>query len=235
MQRSAGVRAARSTGGSPLFMFVASIPAELIDLGLGFTGNFTPVSFVVALGLMLPSLAVTARRLHDIGRTGWWLLWYFVAMVLAAGVFAVGSVVLAVGYSLSPDADMGFAYSLVGAVLMVVGAAVLVTTGIIWLVMMVEAGDPGPNRYGPPQSSQSGHLGGHGSGQPGFGLYRVGTAGTTPRRRTTRSGRPPVTVHRGTTSAGRRAFNAQGTSCDRRTRGVAVMPDGTRGTPSLAP
>ena len=29
---------------------------------------------IVALGLFLPSLAVTARRLHDTGRSGWWIL-----------------------------------------------------------------------------------------------------------------------------------------------------------------
>ena len=33
-----------------------------------------PLSVLVSLGLLLPNLAVGARRLHDIGRTGWWLL-----------------------------------------------------------------------------------------------------------------------------------------------------------------
>lgn len=38
--------------------------------------NFMP-SIVASLGmllLLLPSLAVSARRLHDIGMSGWWLL-----------------------------------------------------------------------------------------------------------------------------------------------------------------
>ncbi|MDG6779010.1 DUF805 domain-containing protein [Thiomicrorhabdus sp. zzn3] len=29
---------------------------------------------IYSLGLFIPSLAVLARRLHDIGRTGWWML-----------------------------------------------------------------------------------------------------------------------------------------------------------------
>ena len=33
-----------------------------------------PLSALVALGLLLPHLAVGARRLHDTGRSGWWLL-----------------------------------------------------------------------------------------------------------------------------------------------------------------
>jgi len=32
------------------------------------------VAGVVSLVLFLPLLAATVRRLHDIGRTGWWIL-----------------------------------------------------------------------------------------------------------------------------------------------------------------
>lgn len=48
-----------------LFQILASFVASL----LGDT-----VSGLVALALLLPALAVGARRLHDIGRTGWWQL-----------------------------------------------------------------------------------------------------------------------------------------------------------------
>jgi uncharacterized membrane protein YhaH (DUF805 family) len=30
--------------------------------------------FIVVVGLFLPSLAIQVRRLHDIGKSGWWLL-----------------------------------------------------------------------------------------------------------------------------------------------------------------
>ncbi|MDF0534054.1 DUF805 domain-containing protein [Shewanella yunxiaonensis] len=33
------------------------------------------------LVLLLPSLAVTARRLHDTGRSGWWQLMWFIPVV----------------------------------------------------------------------------------------------------------------------------------------------------------
>jgi len=33
-----------------------------------------PLSFLFALGLIFPNIAVGARRLHDIGKSGWWLL-----------------------------------------------------------------------------------------------------------------------------------------------------------------
>ena len=40
------------------------------------------VTTLVALALMLPHLAVGARRLHDIGRSGWWLLIVCVSGIL---------------------------------------------------------------------------------------------------------------------------------------------------------
>jgi uncharacterized membrane protein YhaH (DUF805 family) len=51
--------------------------AAFIDMVLG-TTLFT---VVVALGLLVPSLAVAVRRLHDIGKSGWWLLIGLVPLV----------------------------------------------------------------------------------------------------------------------------------------------------------
>jgi uncharacterized membrane protein YhaH (DUF805 family) len=38
-------------------------------------------SVVIGLGLFLPALAVTVRRLHDIGKSGWNLLWAAIPLV----------------------------------------------------------------------------------------------------------------------------------------------------------
>jgi uncharacterized membrane protein YhaH (DUF805 family) len=56
-----------------LFSILASVVASIIDgiLGLGF------VSAITGLALFLPGLAVSARRLHDIDRTFWWVLLAF--------------------------------------------------------------------------------------------------------------------------------------------------------------
>jgi uncharacterized membrane protein YhaH (DUF805 family) len=53
-----------------LFNVIVSAVAGLLDAIIG--GYFFQV--IVGLGLLLPALAVGARRLHDIGRSGWWLL-----------------------------------------------------------------------------------------------------------------------------------------------------------------
>lgn len=36
-----------------------------------------PISNVFSLGTLVPSIAVTTRRLHDVNRSGWWQLLYF--------------------------------------------------------------------------------------------------------------------------------------------------------------
>tara|TARA_B100000029_G_C17181830_1_gene817263 strand:- start:170 stop:541 length:372 start_codon:yes stop_codon:yes gene_type:complete len=33
-----------------------------------------PVELISTLILLLPAISVTARRLHDVGRSGWWML-----------------------------------------------------------------------------------------------------------------------------------------------------------------
>ncbi|PHO03218.1 hypothetical protein CSC82_15020 [Rhodobacteraceae bacterium 4F10] len=40
-----------------------------------------PLSFLVALAVVLPNIAVGVRRLHDTGRSGWWLLLGLVPVV----------------------------------------------------------------------------------------------------------------------------------------------------------
>ncbi|MFI7081302.1 DUF805 domain-containing protein [Micromonospora sp. NPDC049903] len=60
-----------------LFLFGVGIVAALIDSALGLDFDATtggPVSLLVNLAFLLPSLAVSVRRLHDLGRSGWWLL-----------------------------------------------------------------------------------------------------------------------------------------------------------------
>ncbi len=52
-----------------LFFFVALVSADFIDFMIG---------TIVFLGLIIPNLAVTVRRLHDIGYSGWFILLVFI-------------------------------------------------------------------------------------------------------------------------------------------------------------
>jgi uncharacterized membrane protein YhaH (DUF805 family) len=53
-----------------LFAFILYVIVGIIDAA---AGNQV-LGIIVTLGLIVPSLAVTARRLHDTGKSGWWIL-----------------------------------------------------------------------------------------------------------------------------------------------------------------
>ena len=58
-----------------LLSVIAAIAAALIDLMFGFGPEQNgPVGIVVSLTFLIPSLSVSVRRLHDVDRSGWWLL-----------------------------------------------------------------------------------------------------------------------------------------------------------------
>jgi uncharacterized membrane protein YhaH (DUF805 family) len=60
-----------------LFFFIGSIVASIIDAVLGIRMFDT----IFGLAVLLPSIAVGVRRLHDLDRTGWWLLLGFIPLI----------------------------------------------------------------------------------------------------------------------------------------------------------
>jgi uncharacterized membrane protein YhaH (DUF805 family) len=55
-----------------LFLVLASAAAQVVSNAL---------NALIGLATLLPSVAVTARRLHDIGRSGWWQLVSLIPLV----------------------------------------------------------------------------------------------------------------------------------------------------------
>lgn len=63
-----------------LFNIIFSIVAGALDTTLGTWGA---IGGLYALAILVPSLAVSVRRLHDIGKSGWMLL---IALIPVIGV-----------------------------------------------------------------------------------------------------------------------------------------------------
>jgi uncharacterized membrane protein YhaH (DUF805 family) len=61
--------------------FIASILDGIAGLNRMIGGTYGPITALVALGLLVPTLAVSIRRLHDSDRSGWWLLLGLVPIV----------------------------------------------------------------------------------------------------------------------------------------------------------
>ena len=123
----------------------------VINVLLGAVGEFGVglLGSIFGLAILLPNLAVTARRLHDIGKSGWWqLVWFAVAAAglipLAAG--AAVTLVEAYSGSVSWEEVAFWIPIIIGALL-----SVLVWIGLFiwWLVWMVRQGQAGPNQHGP--------------------------------------------------------------------------------------
>ena len=77
-----------------LFSVIVSLVLSAIDALLGTFSSSTNVgllSGIYALAIIVPSIAVSVRRLHDIDRTGWWVLISLVPVIgfLVLLVFAV--------------------------------------------------------------------------------------------------------------------------------------------------
>jgi uncharacterized membrane protein YhaH (DUF805 family) len=86
---------------------------------------------IIALALFLPGLAVSIRRLHDTGRSGWWVGGYILLAVVAAFLRARGGAGL-------------------GAILSLAQLAYLITL----IVFYCFEGTKGPNQYGPDPKGQ---------------------------------------------------------------------------------
>ena len=85
-----------------LFIIVGSVLLAFIEgLYSGLTGQFNVDESIFAnifyLLIGIPSLAVSVRRLHDIGRTGWWVLISFIPIA--------GSIILLIWHCIDGEKD----------------------------------------------------------------------------------------------------------------------------------
>jgi len=66
-----------------LFNILIAIALAIVEGILGAVSgtNQSILSVIYSLAVLLPSLGVAVRRLHDTGRTGWWLLLGFIPLI----------------------------------------------------------------------------------------------------------------------------------------------------------
>ncbi len=102
--------------------------------------GFSIIGLLINLALFLPSLALWMRRLHDIGRPGWWTAVFI-------GVIAVGYVLYFVGLiNIIRNSYGGPSIQWVAVMLLAFG--LMLAAGIINIVWMCKPSEP-DNEYGP--------------------------------------------------------------------------------------
>ena len=124
-----------------LFMIVATYSAMALDhllLGYSFEDTATPLALIVIVVTGVPNFAVTARRLHDIGWSGWIQIPAYMSYAVYLDVWMPGFSVSALGGSL------------------VIGGV------IYWVVMalfLIKDSQPKTNKYGPnPKNPDMGEI-----------------------------------------------------------------------------
>jgi uncharacterized membrane protein YhaH (DUF805 family) len=62
---------------------IISVVFNIIDavIGSGMGGGIGVLGLIYSLAVLIPGLAVAIRRLHDTGKSGWWLLLVFIPIV----------------------------------------------------------------------------------------------------------------------------------------------------------
>ncbi len=65
-----------------LFAIIVAIVTVVIDIMIFPDMGIRPVNTIASLGLLLPGIAVSERRLHDLNRPGWWFLIAFTVLGL---------------------------------------------------------------------------------------------------------------------------------------------------------
>ena len=129
-----------------LALVVAFSVVGILDsiLGLSHMIFYTwgPLTLLLRLATIVPSLAVSTRRLHDTNRSGWWVLLPLIPECLMMVMVATTMGAVAAGG--------GIGAAVGGAMLTGLIGLIALAGAIILIVFCALPGQPGDNRYGPP-------------------------------------------------------------------------------------
>ena len=144
-----------------LFVLILTLfPAGLSMATVGILGKTENVfcmvtlmavaSFVVVLWTIIPSFAVQTRRLHDVGRSGWWI----VGSVAVGLLYPIAKSVVLGFEALDSDNEVqnlidAFQVSTVGGTVMLLLALVGPGLSIAGFVFSLQDSHRGENKYGP--------------------------------------------------------------------------------------
>lgn len=122
-----------------LFNCIIAVILALLQQFVG--GRFLQwITYLYELAVLIPSLAVCCRRLHDIGRSGKWLWLLLIPLVysLCLGVLSA-SLLISQPSRISPSVLIVFG----------LGALAMLAICIVFIVWYCRDSQPGENMYGP--------------------------------------------------------------------------------------
>lgn len=126
-----------------LFYMVAGFAIDAVDMAIGSEMGVLGLTYTFAL--LIPSISVTVRRLHDISLSGWWI----VAVIAPAAVFGFQSSFAALEENFNGVAPTGSS-------LLAISAFVIFC--LVLTICMALPGNKGDNRYGADPYGGSGEV-----------------------------------------------------------------------------
>lgn len=102
------------------------------------------VSLLLSLAYAWPNIVVPIKRFHDRGMSGWWVLWFALAILVGA-VMAIPGLYHAAATQTAP-----------GSVALLGMCVVVVATLAQFVILYCLGGQEGPNKYGPDPRTGSG-------------------------------------------------------------------------------
>lgn len=119
-----------------LFTVLGTVVFSALD-GMSFglvSGEVGLLSSLFFIATLIPSLSMGWRRMHDIGKSGWWIFLPYATLIWAI----VGAVTVGI------EGGGGAAAVVAG-----VGGIAFLGSIVYVLVLLVTDSDPNPNRFGP--------------------------------------------------------------------------------------
>ena len=125
----------------PLGLFIGLISATMM---IKYSYNYNILSLFFYLAILVPNIAVTVRRLHDVNRSGWLVLLIF-----------VGVIIVPIGMFLKTFLMMLFAeffgltfLIFINVIFFLILTLSIILPLIISLYWLIKESDLGPNRFG---------------------------------------------------------------------------------------
>ncbi len=129
------------------FVLFSIVVSAILSMLASVARPLEVLEFIFFLVVLLPSLAVTARRLHDTNRTAWWMLLYLIPILGFTVLVTLFLVVLGMDV-LEPWETNDVEWGILGIIFLIwfLGS---IAAWIVLLVFQIMPGTVGPNRYGP--------------------------------------------------------------------------------------
>ncbi len=132
-----------------LAIFLGSIAVSVVDEAIKSAVGIQIAAPVFVLALLVPTLAVSVRRLHDSGLAGWWILAPYAATALGV-VACIAGFLVAFGPLFFGDTHDSSAVGVMVFMVLVAGGYLMGFIGaVLNIVLMARGSTQGPNKYGP--------------------------------------------------------------------------------------